>query len=97
MPYMTNGKRDYKKENNKYNSKPNVKKKRAQRNKARRTLMAEGKVSKGDGKDVDHKKPLSSGGSNSRSNLSVKKASTNRSHSINKAKKGSQRPKKRTK
>ena len=96
-PYMTNGKRDYKKENKKYNSKPNVKKKRAQRNKARRTLMAEGKVSKGDGKDVNHKRPLSKGGSNSRKNMNVVKASKNRSHSINKAKKGSQRPKRRTK
>ena len=96
MPYMKNGKRDYKTENKKYNSKPKVKKKRALRNKARRIPTAEGKVRKGDGKDVDHKKPLSRGGSSSRSNLRVKKASANRSHSINKAKKGSQRPRKRT-
>jgi 5-methylcytosine-specific restriction endonuclease McrA len=34
--------------------------------------MKEGKVKKGDGKVVDHKKPLSKGGSNSRSNLRVK-------------------------
>lgn len=41
--------------------------------------MKEGKVRKGDGKDVDHKKPLAKGGSNSRSNLRVRSASANRS------------------
>lgn len=42
--------------------------------------MAEGKVKKGDGKDVDHKKPLSQGGSTSKSNLRVVSASKNRSY-----------------
>ena len=63
----------------KYNSKPEQIKKRAERNAARRELMKEGKVHKGDGKDVDHKKPLAKGGSNSRSNLRVRSASANRS------------------
>jgi hypothetical protein len=59
-----------------YDGTPAVKKKRAQRNKARRMLEAEGKaVHKGDGKDVDHKKPLSKGGTTTRSNLTVKSAS----------------------
>ena len=79
MPYMTNGKRDYKKQYEKYDGKEDVKKDRAKRNGARRQLEREGKVSKGDGKDVDHKKPLSKGGSNSRSNLRVKSSSANKS------------------
>jgi 5-methylcytosine-specific restriction endonuclease McrA len=78
MPYMTNGKRDYKKQA-KYDSKLSVKKDRAARNKARREMEREGKVHKGDGKEVDHKKPLSKGGSKSRSNLRVRSASSNRS------------------
>jgi len=63
-----------------YDSKPATKKARAQRNKARRMLEAEGVVSKGDGKDVDHKKPLSKGGTTTRKNLTVKTASANRSY-----------------
>ena len=39
----------------KYNSSPEQKKRRAQRNAARRLMEKEGKVRKGDGKDVDHK------------------------------------------
>jgi hypothetical protein len=42
-----------------------------------------GKVSKGDGKDVDHKTPLSKGGSRNTSNLRVTPASSNRSFSRN--------------
>lgn len=64
----------------KYDGKPEVKKKRAARNRARRKLENEGKVHKGDGKDVDHKTPLSKGGGNSRDNLQVKDASSNRSY-----------------
>lgn len=78
MPYMTNGKRDYKKQQA-YDGKPSVVKDRAKRNAARRQLQKEGVVSKGDGKDVDHKKPLSKGGSTSRSNLRAISKSNNRS------------------
>lgn len=53
------------------------------RNTARRQAMAAGKVRKGDGKDVDHKKPLSKGGTNSKSNLRVVSAKTNRSFKRN--------------
>lgn len=56
------------------------KKQRAQRNKARRMLMREGKVSVGDGKDVDHKRPLSQGGTTTRENLRVQSAHANRSY-----------------
>lgn len=52
---------------------PNAKRKRI-----RRALEKDGKVHKGDGKDVDHKKPLSKGGSNSKSNVRVVSASANR-------------------
>lgn len=55
-----------------------------EQNKARREMEKAGKVHKGDGKDVDHKQPLSKGGSTSRSNLRVVPASTNRSFSRNK-------------
>lgn len=79
MPYMTNGKRDYKKQYEKYDGKDSVKKDRASRNGARRIMEREGKVTKGDGKDVDHKKPLSKGGAKSRSNLRVQSATNNRS------------------
>lgn len=83
MPYMTNGKRDYKKEVAKYTSKPEVKKKRAEQNAARREMERAGKVHKGDGKDVDHRVPLSKGGSTERSNLRVVSSSSNRSFSRN--------------
>jgi hypothetical protein len=62
-----------------YDQKPEVKKKRAARNKARAMMERDGLVHKGDGKDVDHKKPLSKGGATTRSNLRVEPASTNRS------------------
>lgn len=74
MPYMTGGKRDYDKQ--KANDDKNAKN-RAKRNTARRRAEREGKVSKGDGKHVDHKKPLSSGGSNATSNTRVVSAKTN--------------------
>lgn len=38
----------------KYNAKPEQKKKRASRNKARRAMIKAGKARKGDGKDVMH-------------------------------------------
>lgn len=76
---MPRNPRDYKKER-KYDGKPEVKARRAARNRARYKLMKEGKVSKGDGKDVDHKKPLSKGGSGKRNNLRVSSASKNRSY-----------------
>lgn len=79
MPYMTNGKRDYKKEVAKYTSRPEVVKKRVEQNKARRLMEKAGKVHKGDGKDVDHKKPLSKGGTSTKSNLRVVSRHTNRS------------------
>jgi len=61
-----------------YNGSPEQKKKRAQRNAARRKMIKKGVVSKGDGKDVEHKKKIMNGGSNSEKNLSVRSRSSNR-------------------
>jgi 5-methylcytosine-specific restriction endonuclease McrA len=75
--------RDYERENEVTKSKPKNIKKRVKRNKARRILERLGLVKKGDGKHVDHKKPLSKGGSNKRSNLRVKDGKNNSSFARN--------------
>ena len=75
MPYAPGNRPSYEP----YQKTEKAKKARAQANKARRMLMREGLVHKGDGKDVDHKKPLSKGGATTRSNLRVESASANRS------------------
>jgi len=46
--------RDYKDEYNSFHAKPEQKKRRAQRNAARSDAEKDGRVSKGDGKEVDH-------------------------------------------
>ena len=61
-----------------YNARPEQVKKRTMRNQARAELMKDGKVHKGDGKDVDHKKMLDKGGSNDKSNLRVVSQTENR-------------------
>ena len=74
MPYMTNGRRDYKKELNwEKTSKPTRVKDRAKRNAARKMAG----LAVGDSRQVDHKRPLKSGGSNKKSNLRVESAKTN--------------------
>lgn len=60
----------------KYNSKPDSKKDRASRNAARRTAEKQGKVRKGDGKDIDHKN--SNPRDNRKGNTQVMSASKNR-------------------
>jgi hypothetical protein len=82
MPYV-NKPRPYKHEYEMYDGTPAVKKRRAERNKARYIMEKEGLVHKGDGKDVDHKQALTKGGKTVRSNLRVKSASDNRSYSRN--------------
>ena len=77
---MPRNPRDYAKEYAAYDGTPAVKKKRAERNQARAIMEKEGLVHKGDGKDVDHKQPLSKGGATTRSNLKVKSATANRSY-----------------
>lgn len=61
-----------------YNKRPDVQKKRVANNKARREAIADGRAKKGDGKDVDHIKPLDKGGSTSKSNTRVVSKKTNR-------------------
>lgn len=61
-----------------YNARPDQVKKRMERNNARAEMERAGKVHKGDGKDVDHKKPLKNGGTNASSNLAVKSQTANR-------------------
>jgi hypothetical protein len=82
MPYV-NKKRPYKKEYDEYHGTREQKRNRAKRNAARREMEREGKVSKGDGKDVDHKKPISKGGGNGKGNLRVTPKSSNRSYKRN--------------
>ena len=78
MPSSKNYKRDYKRE---YAiESPERRHQRVERNQARQTLEHMGLVHKGDGKDVDHKRPLSKGGSNSVSNLRPRSAHANRSY-----------------
>jgi len=66
--------RNYRKEYDEYHSKPEQKKNRAARNKARRDLN----LKKGDGMEADHINPLSKGGGNGKDNLRAVKRSTNR-------------------
>jgi hypothetical protein len=68
-------KRDYKKEYRDFHGKPAQIKARAERNAARSAMG----LKVGDGKEVDHKVPLSKGGSNSKRNLRVVSQKTNRS------------------
>jgi hypothetical protein len=78
MPRMKNGKRDYTQQRQ-YNASPEATAKRVENNAARRKAVQAGKAHVGDGKDVDHIKPLSKGGSNASSNLRVVPKSQNRS------------------
>jgi len=70
--------RDYKKEYREYHGKPSQIRNRSMRNKARRLAIKDGRARKGDGMEVDHKKPLSKGGTNHRSNLRIVSRATNR-------------------
>jgi hypothetical protein len=80
MPFQKDGKRNYDKELRwEKEDKPMRVKHRAQRNAARSMLMEEGRVRKGDGKDVDHRTPISVSGGNERSNLRVRSKAANRS------------------
>ena len=69
--------RNYASEYRNYQGTETQKKRRAMRNKARRMMTKAGRVSKGDGRDVDHldKNPFN----NTRSNLKIRTQSSNRS------------------
>ena len=66
--------RNYRKEYEEYHGKPEQKRNRNNRNKARRILG----LKNGDPREVDHKKPLSKGGSNNRPNLRATSRTVNR-------------------
>lgn len=84
MPFQKNGKRDYKREaqweKTKKRSRLSDRVKRVQ---ARREALRDGRVSLHDGKQLDHRTPLSKGGSNARSNLRVVSAASNMSFARN--------------
>lgn len=86
MPFMTNGKRDYKKELAwEHKKKPKRVKDRAQRNAARSTVAKkEGVSPKSLGGDVGHKRAVGKGGKNGLANLFVQDPSANRSFARNK-------------
>ena len=85
MPFMTNGKRDYKKELAwEHKKKPNRVKDRAQRNGARaKVAKAKGTTPTALKGDVGHKKAVSKGGKNGLQNLFIQSPSANRSFSRN--------------
>lgn len=86
MPFMSNGKRDYKKELQwEHTKKKNRVKDRAQRNAARATV-AKGKGIKATSikGDVGHKKAVSRGGKNGLQNLFIQSPKANRSFARNK-------------
>ena len=66
----------------KYNRKPEQKKRRAQRNAARRKMIAAGKAKKGDGRDVAHVD--NNPHNNSSKNLQMQSKAKNRSFARNK-------------
>lgn len=74
--------RDYKLEYARDHSGAADKKNRAARNSARADAMKAGTVRKGDGMEVDHKVPLSKGGSNAPSNRRVVTRTTNRKKAV---------------
>lgn len=69
-----------------YGSKPEQKKNRAARNRARAAVVKERGAAAVKGKDVGHKKPLVKGGSNKKSNLAVQSIKKNRGHGMSKNK-----------
>lgn len=83
--------RDYEREYSRFQSSKKAKKDRAARNKARRQALAEGRVHRGDGKEIDHSN--SNPRDNRPSNLRVVSRTTNRSKKENSRRRGSRRNK----
>ena len=71
---MATKKRNYKKEYKEYHGKPEQRANRSKRNTARSKMG----LKVGDKREVDHKKPLSKGGSNKKSNLKAVSRTANR-------------------
>ena len=69
-----------------YQARPEQRKKRAKRNAARAAVVkSKGKAAVA-GKDVGHKRPLSKGGGNAKSNLKVQSRASNRGHGMTRGK-----------
>lgn len=83
MPYKNKSDRNFKREYATYQGTAEQKKNRAKRNAARAKAMKAGKVRKGDGKDVNHIRPLSKGGTNNAKNINIKSKHKNRSYRRN--------------
>jgi hypothetical protein len=78
MPYKNKEDRNYKREYANYQGTEEQKNNRVERNAARRKLLKDGKVSKGDGKDVAHRKAIDKGGS-TKDGVRVESKTANRS------------------
>lgn len=81
--------RDYTREYKRFQSSKKAKRDRAARNKARREALREGKVHRGDSKEVDHKDSVAT--HNTKSNLRVVSRTFNRSRKENSRRRGSRR------
>lgn len=75
MPKSSKAKLEYQRE---YNARPENVAKRVKNNAARREAIREGRARVGDGKDVDHKRPLDKGGTNAGNNTRVVSRASNR-------------------
>jgi len=80
---MTNGKRDYKKEDAWDAKHPGRKEQRAERMAARRLAIKQGRIPANSPLQIDHIKPLSKGGSNSAKNTRAISAHRNESYRRN--------------
>lgn len=78
-------------EYSRFQSSKKAKRDRAARNRARREALREGRVHKGDNKEVDHIKGLGEGGSTKKSNTRVVSRTFNRSRKQNSRRRGSRR------
>lgn len=83
MPYMKNGKRDYKRQGELQDSKPEARKARADGVKIQRAMEKAGRAKKGDGLDNGHKVAFSKGGKPTLKNIKLQKPSANRSFKRN--------------
>lgn len=84
MPYtLPNGKRDYKRQGELQDAKPEARRARADGVKIQRAMERAGRAKKGDGMDNAHKVAFSKGGGASLKNIKKQKPSVNRSFKRN--------------
>jgi hypothetical protein len=73
-------KRNYKEEYRDFHGKPEQKKRRAQRNKDRAKAEDQGRVRKGDGKEVDHVNPTKKGSLGKKTRVVSRETNRKRGH-----------------